>query len=54
LLAQGYPSVQAALLGVYLHGLAGDFAASLHSSYSMTSADIVDCLGRAYLSFQEF
>ena len=26
LLAQGYHSVQAALLGVYLHGLAGDIA----------------------------
>ena len=35
LLAQGYSSVEAAILGVYIHGLAGDMAAreSIHGSY---------------------
>jgi len=48
LLAQGYASEQAALLGVYLHGLAGDIAAELQGERSMIAGDIVDCIGEAY------
>jgi len=48
LLAQGYDSFQTALIGVYLHGLAGDIAAGSRSQYSMLASDIVDCLGEAY------
>ena len=48
LLAQGYPSLQAALLGVYLHGLAGDVAAQKFSPEAMISGDIVDYLGEAF------
>ena len=48
LLAQGYASEQAALMGVYLHGLAGDIAAELNGERSMIAGDIVDCISAAY------
>ncbi len=48
LLAQGYPPLQAALLGVYLHGMAGDIAAQKFSPEAMIAGDIVDCLGEAF------
>ncbi len=50
LLAQGYSSVDAAILGVYLHGLAGDFAAKEFSMESMIAGDIIDNLGHAFSS----
>ncbi|MEP7277755.1 MAG: NAD(P)H-hydrate dehydratase [Bacteroidota bacterium] len=40
LLAQHYPPEQAALLGVYLHGLAGDYAAGRLTEEVMVAADI--------------
>lgn len=49
LLAQGYSPKSAALLGVYLHGLAGDLAASTLSQEALTAGDLVDFLGRAWL-----
>lgn len=49
LLAQGYPSVEAALLGVYLHGLAGDIAARECSMEAMIAGDMVEKLGEAFL-----
>jgi ADP-dependent NAD(P)H-hydrate dehydratase / NAD(P)H-hydrate epimerase len=42
LLAQGYSSKDAALLGVYLHGLAGDLAAIEIGMDSMTATDLVN------------
>ncbi len=48
LLAQGYSSVEAAILGVYLHGLAGDLAARSSSMESMLAGDIVEHLGKAF------
>ena len=33
---------------VYLHGLAGDIAASLHGQQSMIATDIINCLGEAF------
>lgn len=53
LLAQGYTSKQAALLGVYLHGLAGDLAAEALSQESMIAGDIVEYLGKAFLNLSE-
>ncbi len=50
LLAQGYNSVDAAILGVYLHGLAGDFAAKEFSMEAMVAGDIVENLGQAFSS----
>jgi hydroxyethylthiazole kinase-like uncharacterized protein yjeF len=49
LLAQHYSSVEAALLGVYIHGLAGDKAAAALSMESMVAGDIIANLGRAFL-----
>jgi ADP-dependent NAD(P)H-hydrate dehydratase / NAD(P)H-hydrate epimerase len=48
LLAQGYSQEQAAVLGVYLHGLAGDIAAELFSQEAMIAGDIVASLGEAF------
>ena len=50
LLAQGYSSIESALLGVYLHGLAGDFAAKEFSMEAMIADNINDHLGTAFLS----
>jgi ADP-dependent NAD(P)H-hydrate dehydratase / NAD(P)H-hydrate epimerase len=50
LLAQGYSSKEAAMLGVYLHGLAGDIAATIHSQQGMKAGDIVNNLGNAWLT----
>jgi NAD(P)H-hydrate epimerase len=50
LLAQGYSSVETAILGVYLHGLAGDIAAKKLSMEAMVAGDIVENLGGAFLS----
>lgn len=52
LLAQGYHSLEAALLGVYLHGLAGDLAASALSMEAMLAGDISDYIGKAFLQLQ--
>ena len=42
LIAQGMDCFDAAKLGVYLHGKAGDAAAASKSAYSMTATDILD------------
>ena len=47
LLARGYLPQEAALLGAYLHGLAGDFAADKLGMESMTAGDIVEALPEA-------
>jgi hydroxyethylthiazole kinase-like uncharacterized protein yjeF len=52
LLAQGYSSVEAAILGVYLHGLAGDFAAQKNSMEATIASDIIDNLGSAFLAIR--
>ncbi len=38
---------------VYLHGLAGDIAASLHGENSMIATDIINCLGEAFAVCEE-
>ena len=49
--AQGYSSLEACLLGVYLHGMAGDIAAENFSQEAMTAADIIECLRYAFKNF---
>lgn len=49
LLAQGYKSIQAAQLGVYLHGLAGDLAAEQLGKEALIASDIIDNIGKAFL-----
>jgi NAD(P)H-hydrate epimerase len=53
LLSQGYSPGEAALLGVYLHGLAGDLAAATWSQESMLASDLIEHLGRAYEMVQK-
>ncbi|MES1249543.1 MAG: ADP/ATP-dependent (S)-NAD(P)H-hydrate dehydratase, partial [Chitinophaga rupis] len=48
LLGQSYSPGEAALLGVYLHGLAGDLAAETHSQEAMLPSDLTDHLGKAF------
>lgn len=48
LLAQGYAPATAAVLGVYLHGLAGDLYAGRYSQQSLLAGDIAEYLGEAY------
>ena len=50
LLAQGYEPHQAAMLGVYLHGLAGDLAAKELSQEALIAGDIINYLGKAFLT----
>lgn len=48
LLAQNYDSKQASVLGVYLHGLAGDIAATHLSEESLIARNIIEFLGEAF------
>jgi NAD(P)H-hydrate epimerase len=48
LLAQGYNPSDAALTGVYLHGLAGDIAAERSCFESVIASDIINCIGEAF------
>lgn len=52
-LAQGISSEDAALVAVYLHGLAGDLAAAKNSKFALVANDIVDYMGSAFLSSVE-
>jgi hydroxyethylthiazole kinase-like uncharacterized protein yjeF len=47
-LAQGYSVLETAILSVYLHGLAGDYAVKKNSMESMISGDIIDHLKKAF------
>lgn len=53
LLSQGYSSLHAALIGVYLHGKAGDLAISAISQEALIATDLLDYLGKAWLSFAD-
>lgn len=48
LLAQEYSPVEAAILGVYLHGLAGNIASKYYSQEAMIAGDIIDSIGGAF------
>ncbi|HLK29316.1 MAG TPA: NAD(P)H-hydrate dehydratase [Puia sp.] len=49
-LVQEYLPSEAAILSVYMHGLAGDFAATYFSQQSMLASDIIHCVSEAFLS----
>jgi len=53
LLAQGAAPVQAAALGVWLHGRAGDLAAEQLTEYGMTPEDVVKFLPEAFAELTE-
>ncbi len=48
LLAQGYTSKQATILGVYIHGFAGDMAAQELGENALIAEDITNTLGMAF------
>lgn len=52
LLAQGYSPDKAALIGVFLHGLAGDLASAEVSEYSMLPSDLITHMGKAFMQIQ--
>jgi hydroxyethylthiazole kinase-like uncharacterized protein yjeF len=53
LLAQNLSPEKAALLGVYLHGLAGDLALRNRSMESLIAGDVIDNIGNAFRFLRE-
>lgn len=53
LVGQGMAPASAALLGVYLHSLAGDLAAQTKGHRSMTAGDIIGNIGNAFQTLKE-
>jgi len=52
LVAQQYSSLEACLLGVYVHGLAGDLAKNKLGEMALIASDVIDHLGPAFLQLQ--
>ncbi|MBN2173723.1 MAG: NAD(P)H-hydrate dehydratase, partial [Bacteroidales bacterium] len=50
LMAQGYSSKDACILGVYLHGKAGDLAVEKWGAEALIAGNITHCLGKAFSS----
>ncbi|MEI6124132.1 MAG: NAD(P)H-hydrate dehydratase [Bacteroidota bacterium] len=48
MLAQGYSSFETCVLGVFVHGLAGDFATKLYGYEATTASEIINMLGKAF------
>jgi ADP-dependent NAD(P)H-hydrate dehydratase / NAD(P)H-hydrate epimerase len=53
LLSQGYKPEEAAILGVYLHGLAGDIAVEASSYESIIATDIINNVSKAFNRLRE-
>lgn len=53
LLAQGYSAKNAAILGVYVHGLAADLAAEKLGTIGMLPSDLIEALPYAFRLLQE-
>ena len=52
LLTRGYSRQHACMLGVYLHGLAGDLAAESLGQESLMASDIIDYLPKAFSAME--
>ncbi len=52
LLAQGYDALDAARLGVYIHGLAADLCLQAQSVESLLPSDLIEMLGAAFQQLQ--
>lgn len=50
LLAQGLSPIDAARLGVFLHGTAGEIASQKHGNHATIASDILNSIGEAYLA----
>ena len=53
LLAQAFSPRDAVLIGVFVHGLAGDLAAEEHGEISLVATDIINSLGKAFLKLKK-
>lgn len=53
LLARGYSRLNACVVGMYLHGLAGDIAAAEVGQESLIARDIIRCLPKAFMRMRE-
>ena len=53
LLARGYSRKNACLVGMYLHGLAGDIAAERTGKESLIASDIIDSLPEAFKNLEK-
>jgi NAD(P)H-hydrate epimerase len=49
LIAQGYSSATAAIVGVYIHGLAADIAIKKTGMQALIASDIIENIGKAFL-----
>ncbi|SHG34961.1 yjeF C-terminal region, hydroxyethylthiazole kinase-related [Flavobacterium segetis] len=52
LLAQSYNAIDAAIIGVYLHGLTADIALPKTGYQSFIASDIIKNIGKAYLTLE--
>ncbi len=52
LLAQGYTPVNAACLGVFLHGLSGDISATEISEEALTAGKMIENIGKTFLAIR--
>ncbi|HAN17425.1 MAG: hypothetical protein A2X13_09085 [Bacteroidetes bacterium GWC2_33_15] len=52
LLGQGYEPKLAAIIGVYIHGLAGDIACEKTGDEALIASDIIENLGNAFLKLK--
>lgn len=53
LIGQGQGTLDAAILGTYIHGLAGDLAAQQLGQVALIASDIIDNLPKAWLSHEK-
>lgn len=53
LMVQGYHPLHAAIAGVYIHGMAGDFSADDNSMESVTASSITSNIGKVFLQLQK-
>jgi NAD(P)H-hydrate epimerase len=54
LLAQGYSAEDAAVIGTFIHGLAGDLAAEDTGERGLIASDIIDYLGNAFKKIEQY
>ncbi len=52
LLAQGYTPKEAALMGVYIHGWAGNVASVTHSMTALTASNIIDSFSEVFVGLE--
>jgi ADP-dependent NAD(P)H-hydrate dehydratase / NAD(P)H-hydrate epimerase len=53
LLAQGLQPEEAAKLGVFAHGIAGDYAATEKGERALVASDIIDNIHRAFTKIEQ-